>query len=121
VNINGDCDGPGERGCCGTRARGSIARQVRARAAATEAPMRIETMTAGMAVHVTTAGESVELRIGEAADPGARAVTLSPPQAAMVLHALGLGIAEIDEARRRVVEQQARIAQVMADTEIRRR
>jgi hypothetical protein len=83
--------------------------------------MRIETMTAGIAVHVTTRGEVLELRIGDPADVGTRVVTLSPPQAAMVLHALGLGMAEVEEARRRVAEQQARLAQVVADTEIRRR
>ncbi len=83
--------------------------------------MRIDTMTTGIPIYVTVEAGSLELRIGEPADPKTRVVSLSPPQAAMVLHALGLGIAEIEEGRRRTHEQQLRLAQVVADTEIRRR
>jgi hypothetical protein len=39
----------------------------------------------------------------------------------MVLHALGLTIAQIEERRRRVVEEQQRLARVVAETEVHRR
>jgi hypothetical protein len=52
---------------------------------------------------------------------GSRATTLSIFQAEMVLRALGLTIAQIEERRRRVVEEQQRLARVVAETEVHRR
>jgi hypothetical protein len=39
----------------------------------------------------------------------------------MLLHALGLAIAQIREHQRRVVEEQQRLARVVAETEVHRR
>jgi hypothetical protein len=82
--------------------------------------MRVETMTPDMPVEVTPLDEAIELAIGEA-PAGARTVTLALPQAAMLLHALGLAIAQIEERRRRAAEGRAHLAQVVADTEVRLR
>jgi hypothetical protein len=82
--------------------------------------MRIETMQANVAVHVGRADETVELTIGDGG-AGSKATILSTFQAEMVLHALGLTIAEIGEHRRRVVEEQQRLARVVAETEVDRR
>jgi hypothetical protein len=39
----------------------------------------------------------------------------------MVLHALGLAIAQIREQQRRAAEERQRLARVVAETEVRRR
>ncbi|HEY7654618.1 MAG TPA: hypothetical protein VIG07_17515 [Methylomirabilota bacterium] len=83
--------------------------------------MKIDTMTPGMAVHVSPLDETIELRIGEPREAGASVARLSIPQAEMALHALGFGIAQIKEAQRRSVEERQRLAQVVAETEVRRR
>jgi hypothetical protein len=83
--------------------------------------MRIETMTAGMAVHVSPSDETIELRIGEPREAGSSVASLSIPQAEMVLHALGFGIAQIKEQQRHSAEERQRLAQVVAETEVRRR
>ena len=83
--------------------------------------MRIETRNPDAPVHVTPSGEDIELRIGEPPDDSCRFTTLSIPQAEMVLHALGLGIAQIKEQKRREAEERAHLAQVVLDTEVRRR
>ena len=82
--------------------------------------MRIDTMRPDAPVDVAASGEDVELRIGERGT-GSCVATLSVPQAEMVLHALGLAIAQIREGHRREVEQRARLAQVVADTEVDKR
>jgi len=82
--------------------------------------MRIETLS-GMPVHVSALDETIKLEIGEASDAGRRVTMLSVSQAAMLLHALGLEIAQIGEQQRRAGEAQAHLAQVVADTEVRRR
>jgi hypothetical protein len=82
--------------------------------------MRIETMQADVVVHVGRKDETVELTIGDGG-VGSRATTLSIFQAEMVLRALGLTIAQIEERRRRVVEEQQRLARVVAETEVHRR
>jgi hypothetical protein len=83
--------------------------------------MRIDTMTAGMAVHVSPTDELVELRIGEPGEARSSVASLSIAQAEMLLHALGFGIAQIREQQRRSAEERQRLAQVVADTEVRLR
>jgi LDH2 family malate/lactate/ureidoglycolate dehydrogenase len=80
--------------------------------------MRVETMNPDMPVEVALQDEAIDLVVGEPGT-GARAVTLAMPQAAMLLHALGLAIAQIEERRRRAAEERAHLAQVVADTEVR--
>ena len=62
--------------------------------------MRIETQKPDAPVHVTPTNQDIELGLGEPPDAGWRFTTLSVPQAKMVLHALGLGIAQIKERQR---------------------
>jgi hypothetical protein len=83
--------------------------------------MRIETMTAAVAVDVSPSDETIELRTGEPQEAGSSVAKLSIPQAEMVLHALGFGIAQIRERQRRSAEERQRLAQVVAETEVRRR
>lgn len=83
--------------------------------------MRIETMKADVAVHVSRSDETIELTIGDGGAAGASAATLSIFQAEMVLHALGLAIAQIREQQRRLVEEQQRLARIVADLEVHRR
>lgn len=82
--------------------------------------MNVETMTAGMTVSVTPSDEAIEMRLGEPRESPSVA-TLSIPQAEMLLHALGFGIAQIKERQRRAAEQRQHLAQVVEETEIRRR
>ena len=82
--------------------------------------MRIETRNPDAPVHVTPSSENIELGISEPSAGGCRFTTLSGPQAEMVLHALGLGIAQIKEQQRREAEERAHLAQVVLDTEVRR-
>jgi len=81
--------------------------------------MRIETLKADAPVHVAVAEETIELGIGEAPASGRRVTTLSIPQAEMVIHALGLRIAQIRERQRRAAEQRSHISEVLLDTEFR--
>lgn len=83
--------------------------------------MRIQVTAPGTAIHVSAAGDAIELRLGEPADPGGSVATLSVPQAEMVLHALGFEIAQIRERQRLAAEERQHLARVIEDTEIRRR
>lgn len=83
--------------------------------------MRIETMTAGIAVQVSPSEETIELRIGEPQEGSSSVASLSVPQAEMVLHALGFGIAQIREQQRRSAAEREHLAQVVEETEVRRR
>lgn len=83
--------------------------------------MRIETMTAGVAVHVSPSDEIVELGVGDPREAGSSVAKLSISQAEMVLHALGWSVAQIREQQRRLAEERQRLAQVVAETEVRRR
>jgi hypothetical protein len=83
--------------------------------------MRIDTMTPEMAVHVTPSDQTIELGMGEPRAAGSSVARLSVPQAEMVLHALGLAIAQIKETERRAAEERRRLAQVVAETEVHRR
>lgn len=82
--------------------------------------MKIETSQQRWALHVTPSDRSIELRIGEEADPCARATTLSLPQARMLLHALGLAAAQVEERQRVEAEERAQLAERMLDQEFRR-
>ncbi|HUM16708.1 MAG TPA: hypothetical protein VL086_13525 [Candidatus Nitrosotalea sp.] len=73
-----------------------------------------------MPVQVGPSGDHVELGIGEPSGQWL-ATALSLPQAEMVLHALGLEVAQIRERQRREAAERARLAQAIADTEVHRR
>jgi hypothetical protein len=81
--------------------------------------MRIETLNADAPVHVAILDETIELGIGEASAGGRRVATLSVPQAEMVIHALGLRIAQIRERQRRAAVQRSHLSEVLLDTEFR--
>jgi hypothetical protein len=81
--------------------------------------MRIDSLKADEPVHVTASDEIIELGIGETSGSGRRAATLSIPQAEMVMHALGLRIAQIRERQRRAAEQRSHLSEVLLDTEFR--
>ena len=81
--------------------------------------MRIETLNADAPVHVSTSGEAIELYIGDAPTSGQPVAALSISQAEMVIHALGLRIAQIHERQRRAVEEHAHLSKVLLETEIR--
>jgi len=83
--------------------------------------MRIETERPEMPVHVSASGQSVELGIGEPSGGTWVVTALSLPQAEMVLHALGLEVAQIRDRQRREVAERAHLAQVVLDTEVHRR
>ena len=83
--------------------------------------MRIETQRLEMPVHVSPSGESVELGIGEPSGGKWLVTALSLPQAEMVLHALGLEVAQIKERQRREAAERAHLAQAVLDTEVHRR
>ena len=83
--------------------------------------MRIETQRPEAPVHVSPSGEYVELGIGEPCGGKGLVTALSLPQAEMVLHALGLEIAQIKERQRRESVERAHLARVVLDTEVHRR
>lgn len=82
--------------------------------------MRIETLRPDMPVDVTLADRNIDLALGGEASAGCRQLTtMSVPQAEMVMHALGLVIAQIRERQRCEAEERAHLAQVVFDTEFR--
>jgi hypothetical protein len=83
--------------------------------------IKIETRTAGAAVHVCPREGRVLLMIGEPGDEGSRSATMSPEQAEMVLHALGLAVARIREEARLKTEESAGLAERLLDQEVRLR
>jgi hypothetical protein len=83
--------------------------------------MRIETQSPDGPVHVSPSGEHVELGIGEPSGAKWAVTALSLPQAEMVLHALGLEVAQIRERQRREAAERADLARVVLDTEVHRR
>jgi hypothetical protein len=83
--------------------------------------MKIETMAATTTVDVSSGDEGVELRIDGPREAGSAVARLALPQAEMVLHALGLALAQIREQQRRAAEERQRVARVVAETEVRRR
>lgn len=84
-------------------------------------PTKIDTLTAGAAVHVCPREGRVLLMIGEPGDEGSRSATMSPEQAEMVLHALGLAVARIREEARLKTEESAGLAERLLDQEVRLR
>ena len=83
--------------------------------------MRIETQRSEAPVHVRSSSEWVELGIGEPSWGKVVVTVLSLPQAEMVLHALGLEVAQIRERQRREAAERAHLAQVVSHTEVYRR
>lgn len=83
--------------------------------------MRIETQRSEAPVHVRSSSEWVELGIGEPSEGKVVVTVLSLPQAEMVLHALGLEVAQIRERQRREAVERAQLAQVVSHTEVYRR
>jgi hypothetical protein len=82
--------------------------------------VRIETKQPQSALHVAPTDQGVELRIGAEADARARMVALSLPQARMLLHALGLAVAQVEERQRVEAEERADLTEKMLDQEFRR-
>ena len=83
--------------------------------------IKVETRTAGAAVHVCPREGGVLLMIGEPGAEGSRSATMSPEQAEMVLHALGLAVARIREEARLKAEERAGLAERLLDQEVRLR
>ena len=83
--------------------------------------IKIDTRTAGAAVHVCPREDRVLLMIGEPGDEGSRSATMSPEQAEMVLHALGLAVARIREEARLKTEERAGLEERLLDQEVRLR
>jgi len=83
--------------------------------------VKIDTLTAGAAVHVCPRDGGVLLLIGEPGDETSRSATMSPEQAEMVLHALGLAVARIREEARLKTEERAGLAERLLDQEVRLR
>lgn len=81
----------------------------------------IETRTAGATVHVCPREGGVLLTIGEAGAEGSRFAAMSPEQAEMALHALGLAVARIREEARVKTEESAGLAERLLDQEVRLR
>jgi hypothetical protein len=83
--------------------------------------IKIGTCTVGAAVHVCAGEADVLLMLGEPGAEGSRSVTLSPEQAEMVLHALGLAVARIREQGRLKAEERAGLAERLLEQEVRLR
>jgi hypothetical protein len=81
----------------------------------------IDTLTAGAAVHVCPREGGVLLMIGEPGNEGSRSAVMSPEQAEIVLHALGLAVARIREEARLKIEERAGLAERLLDQEVRLR
>ena len=81
--------------------------------------MRIETLSAESPVHVNVSDEKIVLGVGDASANDERTATLSIPQAEMLIHALGLRVAQIHERQRRAAEQRTHLSEVLLDTEFR--
>ena len=83
--------------------------------------IRIDTLAAGAAVHVCPREGDVLLMIDGPGADGSRSATMSPEQAEMVLHALGLAVACIREEARLKTEESAGLAERLLDQEVRLR
>ena len=81
--------------------------------------IKVETRTPGAPVHVSPQKGSVLLTIGDPSAEDCRAATMSPEQAEMVLHALGLAVARIREEERARAEDRAGLEQRLLDQEVR--
>jgi hypothetical protein len=83
--------------------------------------IKVETRTAETAVHVGRREGDVFLEIGEPGVEGSRSAMMSPEQAEMVLHALGLAVARVREEARLRAEERAGLAERLLDQEVRLR
>ena len=83
--------------------------------------IKIDTRTAEAAVHVCPREGGVLLIIGEPGAEASRSATMSPEQAEMVLHALGLAVARIREDVRLKKEERAGLEERLLDQEVRLR
>lgn len=83
--------------------------------------IKVETRTREAAVHVGSREDGVLLVIGEPEAKGSRSTMMSPEQAEMVLHALGLVVARIREDARLRAEERAGLAERLLDQEVRLR
>jgi hypothetical protein len=83
--------------------------------------VKIDTRTAGAAIHVRPRDGDVLLTIGEPGAEGSRSATMSPEQAEMVLHALGLAVARIREEARLKAEERAGLEERLLEQEVRLR
>lgn len=83
--------------------------------------VKIDTRTAGAAVRVCPQEGRVLLMVGEPGDEGTRSATMSPEQAEMLLHALGLAVARIREEARLETEERAGLEERLLDQEVRLR
>ena len=80
-----------------------------------------DTLTELASVHVCPREDRVLLSIGEPGAEGSRSATMSPEQAEMVLHALGLAVARIREDARLKAEERAGLEERLLDQEVRLR
>jgi hypothetical protein len=83
--------------------------------------VKIETLTAGTSVHVCPREGAVLIMIGEPETEGSRSATMSPEQAEMVLHALGLAVSRIREDARLKAEERSGLEERLLDQEVRLR
>ena len=83
--------------------------------------IKIETRTAEAAVQVCPREGDVLLMIGEPGAEGSRCATLTPEQAEMALHALGLAVARVRDETRLKTEERAGLAERLLDQEVRLR
>ena len=83
--------------------------------------IKIDTLSAGTAVHVCPRDGGVLLVIGEPGAEGSRSATLTPEQAEMVLHTLGWASARIREDARLKTEERAGLEERLLDQEVRLR
>jgi len=83
--------------------------------------IKIDTLTAGTAVHVCPREGDVLLAIGEPGAEGSRTAAMSPEQAEMALHALGLAVARIREEARLKREERAGLEERLLEQEVRLR
>lgn len=83
--------------------------------------IKIDTLTAGAEVHVCPQEGTVVLVIGEPGAEGSRSAAMSPEQAEMALHALGLAVARIREEARLKREERAGLEERLLEQEVRLR
>ena len=81
--------------------------------------VKVEAGASGSAIHVAPEKGHVLLSIGEPGSEGCRTATLSPEQAGMVLHALGLAVARIRETERMRALEHAGLEERLFRQEIR--
>ena len=83
--------------------------------------IKVETRTAEAAVHVSQREGNVFVVIGEPEAQGGRTIVMSPEEAEMVLHALGLAVARVREETQLLAEQRVGLAERLLDQGVRLR